>query len=277
MEIKGIVEELGLVNDISNMSIDELKEKYSSNFDDYENFLNRYRTFFESHQLYQLRVAEEYNKISELLSYGNSKYKSESTLENSDEILRKIEYTKNRFRIDEKGSIEDVIQAQYILLDAVGALYQKKMPTYKEVVSDIYSAASKYDIKESDSFDDFTHYVNNALKTSSNGKEFYNKIDEYVNEHPILEECNNMSYLYFVNYMLTHNKNKVDNSFIHDTESILLASKIMRHIGNVEKDFDQQSYEKVEKHTRKNIRKYYKNQEKTEKNIKKLSKSFLKR
>ncbi len=277
MEIKELVKNLEIVNDLNNMTEDELKEKYTSTLNNYEQFLDRYSDYFLNHHMYQLRAAENYNKIYSIIISGNAMYRNESIFENSNAIRYEIERTKDRFRVNDKGQSKDVYEAQALFLDGVGALKANKTKEYKEVVSDIYSSAERYNNRDNNTIDDFPNYVNYVLRAAKSGAEFSNAINKYIQNHSRLEECNSMSYLYFVNYMLTCNKSKIDGSFIHDAEAILLSSKVMRHLGNVKQDFDLKSYEKLEKHTKKNIKYYYKNQEKQEKEIKKYSKNFLRK
>ncbi len=275
MEIKKITEELEIINDINKLSTDELKEKYSSTYVDFESFMNKYANYFGTHQIYQIRAGNEYNKIVDIIKDGTSKFQSETILSNAEIIMNGINITKKRFHISENGNSEDVYQSRVVFLDSIGSLNGKHIPEYSDIVCDIYNAAKRYENKGESSIDDFTYYTNYALKSSKTEEEFYKLMRDYIEKHPMLNLCNEVSYLYFANYMLRNNRSKVDRDFLQDTESIMNASNIMQHIGLVDKKVDLKEYKKVEKNTKSNLKLYYKRKERQEQEIKKLSKSFL--
>ena len=275
MKVKELVKNLEVINDINVLSQEELNGKYASSEEKFKSFMCRYGEYFINHGLYQLRVSGEYNKIINLINEGSLKYSGSDIFAYKTSIFNFINYNRQKFNIRDNVLSDDVLESQFLFLDSFGATKELDAPSYSEVVTSLYESAAAYDNRGEYTIDDFFNYVNYILNTTTSDQEFKKAVNRYIVSHPLIEKCNDVSFLYFANYMLTCKNDEVDESFIHDIKSVMDASKIMEHIGYVEEDYDSKTYDSVSKLTKKKIKKYYKEKERKEKELKKLSKKFI--
>ena len=274
MEVKELVKNLEVINDINVLSQEELNDKYASSEERFNSFINRYGDYFINHGLYQLRASGEYNKIINLINEGSNKYSNDNIFAYKTSILHFINYNKQRFNIKDNSLSDDVLESQYLFLESLGATKATGNNSYPEIVTSLYDSAVAYNNKGDYDIDDFFNYVNYIMNTTTSVQEFKKLVNRYTVSHPLIEKCNDVSFLYFANYMLTSKNDEVDDSFIHDVKSVINASKVMEHIGLVEKEYNPKTYDKVSKLTNKKIKKYYKDQEKKESGIRKLRKKI---
>lgn len=268
METKKIVEELERVNDINTLSLAELANKYLKDEETYNEFITNYGEFFVNGLLYQLRAIPHFRKIANLVESGTIMYQSEENEEKAKKIYKSIDHILNRFKT--RSLVQDESQANALFTDLVGAERCSEAKRYEKVVTGILDAAKKYEASDNNSIDEFVFF---ALRVAKNHKEEYNEIiNKYMDEHKLAYLCNDVNFLYFINYMLKLRASYVDKEFIDDSKNVILESISLNEnkLPNNNKNSSDKNYFKVAKYTLKNIYKYENKKEKEE--IKKLKK-----
>lgn len=272
METKRIIEELEEINDINTLSLNELIDKYFENEDKYKKFIKNYGDIFVNKLLYQLRVFSYHKKIMDLIENGNSMYKDEECEKIGKDIVASIDKIYNKFKI---GSLQqDEIQARSLFTDLVGVNKTKSIKGYESIVSGIYDVAKKYENRDGNSLEeylDFAMFMRASVDTIENSR-YINAIEKYKKSHNLAYLCNDVNYLYFVNYILKLKTSYVDDEFINDSIEVIKTSLELNDFKFVtsKSDINEKDYNKVAKYTLKNILKYKKRKDKEE--IKKLKK-----
>ncbi len=256
MELKETIEELKLINDINTKSLEELAEEYLSSEEKCDDFFNEYGQLFFKKIHYQLRVSENYEKILDLLNYGKIMYPKENNEMTFNEIDQIIKYNLKNY--DLRGKVDDLGQSQTLFINDLGADKCRTTPKYDKIVTGIYNAAlnysdkGKYDIKDFKSFIDLTRFSYDQMSVKR-------AINKYIYDHPLMKECKDVNYLYFVNYMLRKDKDLIDDKeFIEDAIDVIEASMILfdyDSLDDKEKINKYKDYKKVAKFTLKNIKK----------------------
>ena len=274
MEVKKLVENLELVNDISSLSLEELEEKYLKDKSTYETFIKNYGDYFNSHLLYQLRVSDQFPKIIEFTKRGNEKYPSLESSEIINSMFDWMEKSKKEFRIGYGDSLEDQIQSTYLLFNEIGVNKSKKSRSYEDVVKGIYEASKKYEGK-TDSLHSFMtdlYLKIDSIKTKEDALSF---VGDYLNKNPLMEECNDIYYLFFVNYVMFANGQEVDREFLEDCENVIKVGKVLQHMELVSGNFDKDDYERVASKTLKNIDEFKQKRENKEKKARRRIKELF--
>ena len=251
MELKELQKNLNLANDINTLNIKELGNKYLCNKESYSEFIKDYGDFFNSHLLYQLRIYEQYKKITELLSYGNIMYPDKTNELKEKNILYNINSNVQKYKLAEIR--EDELQAKYLFNVAIGKEKNKKeRKSYEEVVSGMNEAAINYSKKDV-SIGELGSYIYFLTKYESE----YNRetsIRNFLNKNQISKCFNNVDFLYLANYIIKTESNLVDEKFIDDVKGIIEISEMLNNY-NHKKDLD---YKKVAKYTLNSVKKYEK-------------------
>ena len=254
MEIKKLVEELELVNDINIMSIKDLETKYLESEEKYKEFLNNYTDYFQRNILYQLRVYPHYKKILELVDAGHKKYEN---VNNNKKLLEIMDYNTDKYKLNRNS--DDEIQAKFLLFETIGKNKTKGNANYESVVEGIYNSALNYGKKdvEVDGIMDYLYFVM-GFNDSKHYKELY---EDFSSRHPFTNELNNINFLYFANYLINSKPSIVTEDFIDDVKKIISASIDIEKVGmSRNKNFD--DYKKVANFTLKSIKKLEKREAK---------------
>ena len=259
MQLKKLIENLSLVNEVNKLSLEELANKYLCNEESYSEFIEKYSEYFEYHTLYQLRVSPHYNKILDLVTNGHLMYPTETNENHEKKILSIINYNLENYKL--KVKFDDEYQARFLLDDAIGNRIDKKHKPYEKLVDGMLNAAIKYDSKNDDNIEDLPYYLclYHSLKNPREEKKILNK---YFEDYPLAKECNDVYFLYLVNYLLAYKKAEVDKEFLDDVCDVINASKTIEKLGLNEHD-DYKDYKKVAKYTMNNIKKYVKENNKS--------------
>ena len=157
MELKETIEELKLINEVNTKSLNELADEYLSNEEDANEFLQKYGFIFLRKPLYQLRVADKYEKILELFNYGNLMYPNEDNDFFDHNIKTMINYNLKAY--DLRSKTDDLSQAQILFSNSLGADKCRKIPSFEELISRIYDASIKYDLKGKYSIEDYRTFL----------------------------------------------------------------------------------------------------------------------
>ena len=266
METKSIIEELEKINDINILSDDELIKKYLVSKEKYKEFLTNYGDFFTKGVLYQVRTVSNYKKIGLLLEKGNKLYVDEENEEIQRKMLETIDFILNKYRT--KDLVQDELQLKYIFKDIVGANMNKEDNRYENIVSGILDALKKYNNCDGNSIGDFVDYAAFNLENDSSMEQskYDTAISKYIKEHNMAQLCNNVNFLYLVNYMLKFKKNYVSQEFIRDSKEIIGTSLLFDaySLPNKNRNVSDKNYKRVARYTLKNIFRYQKSNSKIE-------------
>jgi hypothetical protein len=263
MELKKILSELKIANDINNLSLEELQEKYYKDEETYNDFVKDYANYFCSHCMYQLRAADHYDKLIELFKIGNKKYQNDDNIAYVEAVLNGMNVSAENYRIS-GTRVDDKYEALYLFNSTITPSDCSDY-NYKNLLKGIYNGGLKYSECSEDSINDLfimLYYKFKNSKTSKEDVEAY--MEKYTGEHNMMNICNNKDFLYFANYMISQNKADVDNKFIVDVKAVIRASKFLDDMGYTDKDFDKDEYNKLAQFTLKNIAKAQKKLQKRE-------------
>lgn len=264
MEIKKIVEELRLVNDVNLLSLEELEEKYLGNEEEYKDFFQNYVGFFNNHPTYQLRIADKYEKINELLKRGNAKYDNNENEDMYKTMLKWMNITLSQFRVSENQQCEDQIQSEYVLYDMLGLNSLKNRPSYNDMVSGVYEAVKKYAEKDG-SISDFQAYLSSKVNIIKSREDAIKIVEDYISTHSLTNECNDINFLLFVKYMVVMYGKEIDEELLSDCKDVVAASQVLQTMGyECDGYYTDQEYNKVASKTLKRIKEYEKDKEQEE-------------
>ncbi len=261
MELKKIAKKISLANDINTLSIEDLANKYLKSKTTYEKFLKDYEEMFGNDSIYQLRVFNKYEKIEKLLDYGYVMYPSDKSEDLTKNILSYMDYN---LKYNNYNKIkEDVAHSDYSFDIITGAYRAKHEETYEQKIKGMDKAIKKYEACKGKTLEDFGLFAN-MIRYCVNPENFDRHLSLYMETHPLMRECNDIYYLYFVNYVLSKN-NIVDPKFIDDAKSVIGVSRIFDRqlIHPIIKNKD---YNRVAKYTLKNIKRYEENLARREEN-----------
>ena len=265
MELKRVLRDLKLVNNVNRFSLEELKTLYASDEQTYDYFIERFSNVFNSDGLYQIRLSEQYDKVRALLDYGNLKFESESNNELYNDLTKRINYNERRFRTNKRP--DDRNSTFYSFAHRVGAP-DKSYSTraYCELVNQIYQGAVKYSEVEEDSIGDFLTYVSDKLDIEGTDKEEFSlAIQIYASKHAMLFSiCNDPEFLYFANFMILKESSNVDLKFTDDIKNVIKASKVLQKIGFTRDDLDEEKYNQLADFTEKKLKEVEKSKKKKE-------------
>lgn len=254
MEIKEAIKRVSLANDINLLSLQELADKYLKSKTSFDRFLKDFEKMFVCKTLYQLRVNDKYNKISELINYGYLMYPSDRN-----EIYTKRILSEINLNLEDRKTeryYDSVQQSLFLFLNTLGADKCKHVEKYDQIIKGMDRAVKKYEGKNNKSLYDFPLFLN-TLRYKVNPAEFDESLSYYISTHPLIKECKDIYFLYFANYVLAK-CNEVDPVFIQDVKDVIEVSKTFDRyvIRSIENNKD---YKKVAKLTLKNIKKYENN------------------
>lgn len=277
MKIRETLDVLTTIDNVNKLSLEELETKYLSDEEMCKKFMNDYCYYFATHLMYQLRIPQHYDKIVSLLEKANNKYPSPENLLHEQHVLTWMRESHRRFIIGENSTKDDQIQSIDIFNSSIGAVNGNDYDCYEENISKMVKAGETYCAKGDKSIHDFLVYLYNRVELAQSGKDINDAIESYLKDHPLTKLCNDVGYLYFVNYMLKNRPSDVDDEFISDAENVMIVSQVLQELGFVPKDYDASEYEKVSNKTKRNISKHEKIYKKIEKRkIKKIKEIFTK-
>ncbi len=260
MEIKKVVEELEIANDINSLSEREIKEKYLVSEEKYSQFLKTYGEYFLTHLIYPLRAGEHLDKIAAVLKDGVGRYTSNESIAFTDKVLTELTNIETRYRVGKDSLGDERIEAQFLFENFVGDLQTKVNYSYNKILPMIYRASKMYSEKGNLPIRDFKAYVDGARYTSPSQYDYDVAIDHYIEDHPLMLVCNDTGFLYFANYMMNVQKKKVDEEFVRDVKDVMAASEVLQDIEYVRPNFNRKNYKKVAKFTKKTIKRFEKEQ-----------------
>lgn len=273
MDAKKVNEELQVVNDTYNMTYGELKEKYLKDEDTFNYFLSNYSDVFTSDLMFQVRALPAYNKVSKIFHNGQNEFPNVQFDKYQEYTLNEID--NHKVLNDELYVNEYYLQAIWLFLNFIGIEKIKGKNDYFSVVDSVVYASARYNQENSFSLTNFYRYVNTIVDEVHDEKQLKECYEKYVNDHPLLKECNDKSFLLFVNYMINFRKRDVDSNLIDDATKVIYASKIARKIDKDDTK-NYKEYDSFSKFTLKSIKKYTKEKENKEKKEKKKIKQLLK-
>lgn len=258
MEIKKIVEDLELANDVNMLSLDKLENKYLKDEETYKRFLDKYGAYFDKNANYRCRVIPLYKKITTFMEKGNDKFKVPEFYEKKGVITYRMNQTLNE-QMKEHADYSSMALFNFIcMLGADIVSCDSSVTRYNSLINSMYEAAKKYEQKNG-SLHDFlpTIYSNmDKIRCREDVKELTN---DYLNEHSLSRECNDINFLYFVNYMLGVNDREVDASFLEDAHDVMKVSDALNKMSFYGMDCNYEVYKKTADRTKGNIK--YFNQE----------------
>ena len=256
MEVKKVVEDLELVNDVNTLSIEDLAEKYLTDEESYKKFITKYGDFFINNPNYRCRVLPLFKKISLFIESGNEKYPEPEFYEKKGVIEDRMNKTLNEANGDSNYTYEEI----YNFIFTIGA---NKVPgdcnlgRYYTLVKGVCEASKKYDRKDG-SIHDFLTTMYSNLNDIYSREDMSNFVSNYLNTHSLARECNDTNYLYFVNYMLANHTSEIDSTFIEDAQDVMKVSELLNKMTINFFDCNYEDYKKVADKTKKNINYYLK-------------------
>ena len=258
MEIKKEANELKLINDINMLSLDELRAKYLKDEATYNKFVEDYALAFRHRLNYQLRIADQYDSIYRIFKEGIEKYPSDHAIDRTADMVNMMAYVRDKYAVNDAMRSDDKYQAHALFFGLVGAdRIKHSCPTYEEVVNGIYSSCYDYENRGEDEITNYLDFMREVVSTSSNIDDVKREIERYQDEHPLCKRCNDLSYLYFVNYMLKQQASQVDEEFLYDAEDIIIISKMLNKINDSSRK-EKSDYSRVARYTLRNIRSFRK-------------------
>ena len=144
MALEKEIRELKLISDINKLSIDDLEKKYLKDEKTYKKFINDYTAAFKYRLNYQLRIADQYDKIYTLYRDGLEQYPSEDAIDKTAQMIDIMSYVKDKYSVIGTKS-DDKYQSHALFREYVGAnCTQNISPTYEAIVEGIYDSCFAY-------------------------------------------------------------------------------------------------------------------------------------
>lgn len=275
MAITRETKELKLISDINNLDIDELEEKYLKDEETFKRFVDEYTFAFRYRLNYQLRVSPLFDKIYTLYRDGIEMYPSDDVINNTAKMIDIMAYLRGRYQIT-GTNVEDRDQSMALFREIVGADVTKYYsPTYSSIVEGLYESSLAYDNKGNFNISDYMDFITEKSHDKSDGVDLKRTILDYRDEHPLCKMCNNLNYLYFVNYLVKQRSGLVDNEFLENAKGIMEMSKFTYLLDGVENEQQRSDYRRLCRHTTKTIKEYEKQIKKEEKEAKKTLRKEL--
>lgn len=278
MELKKVIENLEIKSDISNLSSQELKDKYCSTKEEYEKFLKVLSRVFVGRKLYPILVSNMYDKIISLISFARKSGVNNDVVDSlayETAILEEIEYHQKQTIFDIHG--EDYCQAHALFEGIIGSTNTKKDPSrFADKMKGMHECAL---IVQSDDKLSATEFgkVMGTLKALNLPEEQHNAwLDAYYKEHPKAQLCCNLNFLYLANYILRSHPSSCTDEFIELVKSVSSIS-IMSYKEIAKEDFSIEDYKKAFKTVNKNINKLENQREKENRPKRKIKDFFDKK
>ena len=263
--LKEFIGRLKVANDVNTLDCVDLETKYLSSEELYNEFLSNFAVFYDRNLLYQLRIAEENDKIKKLISKGNNKYPNRDNDTYYEKILSGMTHVEDRFSVQHGG--KDVSEAMCLLRDSIGYPYMGDDSfDHKRISKFLLAAGERYLDCSEDDISDFLVKAYYTTKIEGFKKEdLKDFIAEYKEQHPMLSLCNNPHFLFFVNYMTYHNRDSIDANFYKNVEDIIKASEVLQHVGMGRDKYMDSNYRKLAKYTLSEAARFKKRQDNKDK------------
>ena len=247
MKVKELIENLELENDLNLLTLDELKEKYLISGESYSYFIERYCNLFLNNPEFQSRTIPSFSNVRGMIEQGNRMYPTPENAHARNEISEKMNSIKFNDQLNnpEKARIE--------FLSLVRAK-DNGLPGYYESVVDRACTASKLYESCDDSICDFMSTIYVQLDGVKSEDDLKKIVNDYIETHDLMKLCNNLGYLYFVNYVLSRlHPLEISPKFVRDCEDVIEVNKILGGIGYPTR----RTYAVLANETKKYIDKYY--------------------
>lgn len=258
MELKRVLENLIIKDDINNLSVEELTEKYGSSPEGYEVFLDTFSRIFVNRRLYPIIILSKYDKIDKFLRC-NAEYDKGRTLELDHAIRENMRREKS---VGYTKAEEDSEQAKYVFGDDLGVTYFRPFDKFENIIKNIKETAEKLeDVNLADvSKDEYTNYLRSISLASKNGKDedmLRKAVNKYYEDHESMKFCYDPWFLVTANYLLSSGafeKNDDFKSFVREVIDVSLNVAPIS-LENVSGEYNNKSYKKLAKKTLKKLAK----------------------
>lgn len=258
MELKRVLENLIIKDDINNLSVEELTEKYGSSPEGYEVFLDTFSRIFVNRRLYPIIILSKYDKIDKFLRC-NAEYDKGRTLELDYAIRENMRREKS---VGYTKAEEDSEQAKYVFGDDLGVTYFRPFDKFENIIKNIKETAEKLeDVNLADvSKDEYTNYLRSISLASKNGKDeemLRKAVNKYYEDHESMKFCYDPWFLVTANYLLSSGsfeKNDEFKSFVREVIDVSLNVAPIS-LENVSGEYNNKSYRKLAKKTLKKLAK----------------------
>ncbi len=258
MELKRVLENLIIKDDINNLSVEELTEKYGSSPEGYEVFLDTFSRIFVNRRLYPIIILSKYDKIDKFLRC-NAEYDKGRTLELDHAIRENMRREKS---VGYTKAEEDSEQAKYVFGDDLGVTYFRPFDKFENIIKNIKETAEKLeDVNLADvSKDEYTNYLRSISLASKNGKDeemLRKAVNKYYEDHESMKFCYDPWFLVTANYLLSSGafeKNDEFKSFVREVIDVSLNVAPIS-LENVSGEYNNKSYRKLAKKTLKKLAK----------------------
>lgn len=258
MELKRVLENLIIKDDINNLSVEELTEKYGSSPEGYEVFLDTFSRIFVNRRLYPIIILSKYDKIDKFLRC-NAEYDKGRTLELDHAIRENMRREKS---IGYTKAEEDSEQAKYVFGDDLGVTYFRPFDKFENIIKNIKETAEKLEnVNLTDvSKDEYTNYLRSISLASKNGKDeemLRKAVNKYYEDHESMKFCYDPWFLVTANYLLSSGsfeKNDEFKSFVREVIDVSLNVAPIS-LENVSGEYNNKSYRKLAKKTLKKLAK----------------------
>ncbi len=258
MELKRVLENLIVKDDINNLSVEELTEKYGSSPEGYEVFLDTFSRIFVNRRLYPIIILSKYDKIDKFLRC-NAEYDKGRTLELDHEIRENMRREKS---VGYTKAEEDSEQAKYVFGDDLGVTYFRPFDKFENIIKNIRETAEKLeDVNLADvSKEEYTNYLRSASLASKNGKDeemLRKAVNKYYEGHESMKFCYDPWFLVTANYLLSSEAFENNDEFKSFVREVIDVSLNVAPISleNVPDEYNNKSYRKLAKKTLKKLAK----------------------
>ncbi len=258
MELKRVLENLIVKDDINNLSVEELTEKYGSSPEGYEVFLDTFSRIFVNRRLYPIIILSKYDKIDKFLRC-NAEYDKGRTLELDHEIRENMRREKS---VGYTKAEEDSEQAKYVFGDDLGVTYFRPFDKFENIIKNIRETAEKLeDVNLADvSKEEYTNYLRSISLASKNGKDeemLRKAVNKYYEGHESMKFCYDPWFLVTANYLLSSEAFENNDEFKSFVREVIDVSLNVAPISleNVPDEYNNKSYRKLAKKTLKKLAK----------------------
>lgn len=258
MELKRVLENLIVKDDINNLSVEELTEKYGSSPEGYEVFLDTFSRIFVNRRLYPIIILSKYDKIDKFLRC-NAEYDKGRTLELDHEIRENMRREKS---VGYTKAEEDSEQAKYVFGDDLGVTYFRPFDKFENIIKNIRETAEKLeDVNLADvSKEEYTNYLRSISLASKNGKDeemLRKAVNKYYEGHESMKFCYDPWFLVTANYLLSSEAFENNDEFKSFVREVIDVSFNVAPISleNVPDEYNNKSYRKLAKKTLKKLAK----------------------
>lgn len=258
MELKRVLENLIVKDDINNLSVEELTEKYGSSPEGYEVFLDTFSRIFVNRRLYPIIILSKYDKIDKFLRC-NAEYDKGRTLELDHEIRENMRREKS---VGYTKAEEDSEQAKYVFGDDLGVTYFRPFDKFENIIKNIRETAEKLeDVNLADvSKEEYTNYLRSISLASKNGKDeemLRKAVNKYYEGHESMKFCYDPWFLVTANYLLSSEAFENNDEFKSFVREVIDVSLNVAPISleNVPDEYNNKNYRKLAKKTLKKLAK----------------------